>query len=135
MISLIVGNKGSGKTKKLIDRINTDAKKSDGALVCIDKGTKLTYDINYVVRLVDADHYKISSFEALYGFICGLCAGNYDITHLYVDAILKIGGRDLEALGMFFDKVAPVLEEAGAEMVLTVSCDESDLPETVKKYL
>ena len=120
MISLIVGNKGSGKTKKLIDRINTDAKKSDGALVCIDKGTKLT---------------KISSFEALYGFICGLCAGNYDITHLYVDAILKIGGRDLEALGMFFDKVAPVLEEAGAEMVLTVSCDESDLPETVKKYL
>lgn len=135
MIHLIVGHKGSGKTKKLIDRINTDATKSDGALVCIDKGIKLTYDINYIVRLVDIDQYKIVGYENLFGFICGLCAGNYDITHLYMDAILRVGGRDYEELAKFFDRLEPILSSAGIEMVFTVSCDEWELPESVKKYL
>ena len=135
MIRLIVGHKGSGKTKRLIDRINLDAKKSEGALVCIDLGTKLTYDINYVVRLVDVQQYHITGYDQLYGFISGLCAANYDITHLYMDSILKIGGRDYAALGKFFTDLSVVLDAANIEMVFTVSCEPEDLPEDIRSMM
>ncbi|MEG0753949.1 MAG: hypothetical protein RR461_08965, partial [Angelakisella sp.] len=97
MIQLIVGNKGSGKTKTLITMANDAVNKSSGNVVCLEKGLKLTYDISHKARLVDTDEYNIDGFETLYGFVAGLMAGNYDITHIFVDATLKIGGRDYEA--------------------------------------
>lgn len=133
MVKIIIGKKGSGKTKILIDMINESAKNTKGYVVCIDKGTKLRYDIGHSVRLVDTDHYSIYSFEAFFGLVAGLVAGNYDIKDIYIDAILKIGGADYEALGALLAKVDKLTGE-DVNVVFTVSADKADLPEAVTKY-
>lgn len=135
MIKLIVGKKGSGKTKILIEMVNAAAKTTDGNIVCVEKKPKLTYDLDHSVRLLEADAYGISGFDAFYGYVAGLLSGNYDITEIYVDGILKICGQDLEALGGFFDKINPIAEAANTNLIFTVSADESELPDSVKKYL
>ena len=90
MIKLIVGTKGSGKTKAMIDMINDSVKTSKGNVVVVEKGMKLTYEIHNAARLIDLDEYKIAGGEMLYGFVAGLLASNYDITDLYIDGILKV---------------------------------------------
>ena len=133
MLKLIIGKKGSGKTKKLIEEVTAAADSSNGNVVCIEKGNTLTYNITHRVRLVDADHYGISGFDAFYGFISGICAGNYDVTHIYVDAILRICGRDYEELAKFFEKIDALSKESSTEFTFTVSADESELPESIFK--
>lgn len=133
MVKIITGKKGSGKTKILIDMINESAKNTNGYVVCIDKGTKLRYDIGHDVRLVDTDHYSVYSFEAFFGLVAGLVAGNYDIKDIYVDSILKVGGADYEALGALLAKIDKLTGE-DVNVVFTVSADISDLPESVAKY-
>lgn len=135
MIKLIVGKKGSGKTKILVDLVNQAAKTTDGSIVCVEKKPKLTYDLDHSVRLLEAEEYGISGFDAFYGYVAGLLSGNYDITELYVDGILKICGQDLDALGGLFDKFATLSEKANTKLVITVSADESELPESVKKFM
>ena len=135
MIKLIVGKKGSGKTKILVDMVNNAAKTTDGNVVCVEQKPKLTYDLDHSVRLLDVVNYDISGFDAFYGYVAGLLSGNYDITELYVDTILKICGQDLNALGEFFDKINKVAEQANTKLVFTVSADVSELPDSVKKYL
>ena len=135
MIKLIVGNKGSGKTKTLIDMINKAAKTTSVNIVCIEKGLKMTYDIDYSVRLIDIESYSVEGFDAFYGFIAGICAGNYDITEIFIDATLKIGGRDLNAFAAMIEKLEKLTAENKVEMVFTVSCDRSELPESVLSYI
>ena len=133
MMKLIVGNKGSGKTKTLISMVNDAVAVSKGNVVCIEKGSVMTFDINYKARLVDIDNYDIVGYEAFYGFLTGILAGNYDITHLFVDATLRIGGRDYAALADMLNKLNKVVAERGdTEVVFTVSCDKADLPESVQ---
>lgn len=133
MINLITGKKGSGKTKKLIEQVNTALADSKGHVVVIEQGYKLKDDIKYTARLVDTDEYKIASYDALYGLIAGLAAGNFDITHVFVDGVLRIGGDDLDA---FADLLAKVDALGGdAKYVFTVSADAVELPDAVKKYL
>ena len=127
MVKLILGNKGSGKTKRLIDLVNNAVEKSNGNVVCIEKERLLTYDVNYRARLVETDHYKVSGYDAFYGFVCGIVAGDHDITDILVDATLKIGGRDYEALANFLEKVSELSQLAEQDITFTVSCDESDL--------
>ncbi len=134
MIKLIVGKKGFGKTKILVDMINTSAKKSSGNIVCIEKEQKLTYDIDHSVRLVDVENYAITGADTFYGTLAGLLAGNYDITEIYVDSILKVIGNDLDELGKLLDKVDKLAGES-VLVVFTVSADLSELPESVKKYV
>lgn len=133
MINLITGKKGTGKTKILIERITEALKEATGSVVCIERGMKLTYDIPHKVRLVDAEEYGISSFDAFYGFVTGMLAGNYDIQAVFVDGILKMGGRDYDALGTMLDKLAIVAKDVN--IVFTVSEDESNLPEKVKAFI
>ncbi len=133
MVKIITGKKGSGKTKILIDMINSSAKSTNGYVECIDKGTKLRYDISRDVRLVDTDQYSVYSFEAFFGLVAGLVAGNYDIKDIYVDSILKIGGADYEALGALLAKIDK-LTGSDVNVVFTVSADKSELPESVAKY-
>ncbi len=133
MVKIITGKKGTGKTKVLIDMINNAAKKTDGYVVCIDKSEKLRYDIPTSVRIVDTDANNIYSFEAFYGLVAGLVAGNYDIKEIFVDSILKVGGADFEALGAMLNKIDK-LTGSDVEVVFTVSADMEDLPETVSKY-
>ncbi len=135
MIKLIVGNKGSGKTKTLIELINKATKESKGNIVCLEKSMKLTYDIDHTVRLISIDEYKVSGYDAFFGFVAGLFAGNYDITDVFVDGILKIGGKNLEELGATLDKLDEIIKGTDAKITFTVSCDSCELPESVKKYL
>ena len=132
MIQLIVGGKGSGKTKKMIDMINESAKTTPGNIVCIEKSMKLTYDINYKARLIDAEEYSISGYEMLYGFIAGILAGNYDIVEVYLDGVLKLGNHDLEGLGKLLAELETLVKDV--KMVITVSANMDALPESVRKY-
>jgi ABC-type cobalamin/Fe3+-siderophores transport system ATPase subunit len=134
MIKLIVGNKGAGKTKTLINMANEAVKNSNGNVVVVEKGLKLTYDIDHAARLVDTEEYKIEGFNALFGFLAGLMAGNYDITNILVDATLKIGGQDKEELAAMIDRLAGLAQEHKVELAFTVSCALEDLPETLKGY-
>ena len=101
MIKLIVGNKGSGKTKLLIEQINAAVKTTSGNIVCVEKGLKMTYDIDHAVRLIDIEDYSVEGYEAFYGFLAGVFAGNYDISEIFVDGTLKVGGKDYEKLAAF----------------------------------
>ena len=132
MIQLIVGNKGSGKTKRLIDMANEAINTSNGNVVFIEKGLKLTYDVSHRARLIDSDSYGISGFDAFYGFISGVCAGNYDVTDIFIDSTLKIGGKDLVAFSAFAAKVAALSTQTETRMVFSVSCDVRDLPEGIE---
>lgn len=134
MISMIIGNKGSGKTKRLVELVNAAVDASKGNVVCIEKGLKLTYDLTHKARLVDTDEYNISGFDTLYGFISGMCAGNYDLTEIFVDATLKIGGRNYDELTDFIAKLAPLVEKSKVEIVFTISCDEAELPARIFDY-
>ena len=131
MIYLIIGNKGAGKTKRLIELVNGAVEKSNGNVVCIEKERLLTYDVNYRARLIETDHYKVSGYDAFYGFLCGVIAGDHDITDILVDATLKIGGRDYEALANFLENVAELSKISEQDITFTISCDESDLPERI----
>ena len=134
MIKLIVGAKGSGKTKAMIDQINDSVKTSKGNVVVVEKGMKLTYDIAPAARLIDLDEYKVSGGEMLYGFVAGLLASNYDITDLYIVGILKVLNHDINRLGVVLDEMAAIAGDA-VKVTVTVSADEAALPHDVKKYL
>ena len=123
MVYLILGNKGSGKTKRLIDLVNAAVEKSNGNVVCIEKERLLTYNINYRARLVETDHYKVSGYDAFYGFISGIIAGDHDITDILVDATLKIGGRNYEELADFLTKVASLSKLTGTNFTFTISTE------------
>ena len=129
MIKLIIGNKGSGKTKKLIDAVNAAAKSSPGNVVCIEKGDALRFSVAREVRLIDVESYGISGYDEYYAMLCGIAASNHDITHIFGDATKKIGGG-LEGLDKF---LARVDANKDIEYVFTISCDEADLPEAVTK--
>lgn len=133
MIRLIIGSRGSGKTKQLVEMINAATKTTNGNVVCIEKSMKLTYDLDHACRLIDMDEYKIDGYEMLYGFIAGILAGNYDITEIYMDGVLKVGNRDLDGLGTLLGR----LDALGVDVLftITVSADEEELPESVKKHL
>ena len=131
MINLIIGKKGTGKTKRIVDMVNTAAKTSKGNVVCVEKGKILTFDIDYSVRLVDTEAYKITGYEALYGLVCGICAGNYDVTDLFIDATVRIGGNDFNELESFIIKLKEIAEKNEVKFTLTISADESELPATL----
>lgn len=135
MIKLIVGKKGSGKTKILLDMVNAAAKETSGNVVCVEKDANLTFDVDYSVRLLDADNYSVAGYDVLYGFLSGLLAGNYDITEIFVDGTLRMVGREYEKLGEFFERIDKVAEEANTKLIFTISADESELPDSVKKYI
>lgn len=134
MIKLIVGSKGSGKTKTIIEMMNTSAEATEGHIVCIEKGMKSTYNIKSSIRIIDVDDYNIRGYDQFFGFFMGVLAGDYDIVEVYLDGILKVGDGDLEGLGTLLDKFADVAPEY-VSVIVTVSCDDEDLPESVKKYL
>ncbi len=133
MIKIITGKKGTGKTKVLIDDINEAVKNTNGCIVCIEKGDALRRAVSYKVRWCDADQFEVKSFDAFYGFVAGMLAGNYDIKEVYVDGILKIGGADFSELGIMFDKLDKLTGDE-TKVVFTVSADASELPESVTKF-
>ena len=133
MIHVIMGLKGSGKTKKLIDAIHDAVAEAHGDVVCIEYGKKLTYDVTYKVRLVDSKEYGIQSPEMLKGFLSGLHAGNFDITHVFIDNLYKtIGNAAAEDFIVWCDKFAAA---NNMEITMTISEDPDEAPEGIKQYI
>ncbi len=132
MIKLIVGPKGAGKTKTMIDMINAAVKTTEGNIVVIEKSMKLTTDINHAARLLDVDEYHVEGADMLYGFVAGVLAGNYDITELFIDGLLKIVDHNMDAAAALLAKIDSITN--GVEVIVTISSAEEALPESIKKY-
>ena len=135
MIKLIMGLKGSGKTKKLIESINEAVKQASGDVVCIEYGKKLTYDVNYRVRLVDSEEYAISNSDMLKGFLSGLHAGNFDITNVYIDNLYKTIGADRANGEEFVKWCAAFAATNNMNITITISDDVELASEEIKQYL
>ncbi len=134
MVKLLIGEKGSGKTKKLIDCVNIALENSNGHVVCVEKDDLLRYQISYKVRLLAASNYGTSGYDAFYGFLSGLCAGDHDITDILIDATLKIGGRDYEELAEFLEKVSRLSSLTETKFTFTVSTEKANLPEKIFEF-
>lgn len=125
MIKIIIGRKGSGKTKLLVDMVNKATESSLGNVVCIEKGDTLTYSVTHKARLIDADAFGISGYGEYYGMVAGIKSGNHDVTHIFGDATLRIGTRDYDELVSFFERIAKIED---VEFIFTVSADKEELP-------
>lgn len=135
MVKLIIGVKGTGKTKTLIEMANAALEKTNGSVVCIEKGVKLRYDVKYQVRLINTNEYLIFDAQALFGFISGILAGNHDITDLFVDSAFKICGNDVDSFDKFLTEVDELAERYSVNIVMTSSIPAEEASDTVKKYL
>ena len=135
MSRVIMGLKGSGKTKKLIDSINATAASAQGSVVCIEYGSNLRYEVKSSVRLVSSKEYGINNLDMLKGFLSGLHAGNFDITHVFIDNLYKTIGTDVAAAEGFIAWCATFAEANNMNITMTISEDPANISEDVKKYL
>ncbi len=131
MVTLLIGKKGSGKTKKLIQLANEAVAASQGNVVVIEKGAKLTYDITSKARLIDTDQYGVAGYDMLFGFLSGICAGNYDVTDILVDSTFKIAPEGVAGLEAFTAKLQTLSETSNANIVMLISASEDDLPSEI----
>lgn len=136
MVRVIMDPKGSGKTKQLIEMINSAVLTEHGNVVCIEWDRELVYDIHYHIRLIEASDFYLPSFEALKGFVSGLYAGNYDITHIFLDNLSKVVPcKDVAQVEEFLDWVDRFSDTNGLKFTITISADPETASEGVKKYL
>ena len=134
-MKLIIGVKGTGKTKTLIEMVNSTIDSSNGSVIGIEKGDKLKFDIKYQCRLIDSDEYFVCDAQSLFGFIAGIFASNHDVTDLFIDSALKICGNDADAFDVFLGEMNKLSEKCGVNIVMTSSIPVEEASETVKKYL
>ena len=135
MIKIIAGNKGSGKTKRLIDMTNDVAKTASGNVVFLDKDNSYMYEIDRAVRFVNVNDYHVSSAEMFLGFLGGMLASNYDISTIFVDAFLKLVKIDAAECGWFFESLEAYGKKHDVTFVLSVSADPEVMPEFCKNYV
>ena len=136
MVRLIMGMKGSGKTKQLIELINNAAKDEPGNVVCIEANRNMTYDIHYHIRLIDAEEYKLSNYDLMRGFVSGLYAGNYDITHVFIDNLCKMVGHDVDKeTEVFLNWLDVFGEKNNIKFTVTISAETSVATDAMQKYL
>ena len=135
MVKLIIGIKGTGKTKTLIQMVNSALETTGGNVVVLEKGEKLRYDIKYQARLVNTDEYYVNDAQSLYGFVAGLLASNHDITELFIDSALKICAEDLAAFEKLVEELDLLTVKRETNVVITASMPEENATEVIKKYL
>ena len=136
MVRLIMGAKGSGKTKQLIELINNAAKDEPGNVVCIEANRNMTYDIHYHIRLIDAQEYKLNSFQLMRGFISVLYAGNYDISQVFIDNLCKVVGAEVgPETEEFLNWLDAFGERNNIKFTVTISADVSAATDGMQKYL
>ena len=136
MVNIIMGLKGSGKTKKLVDLVRQAVNEETGDVVVIERERKLTFDIPYQARLIDAGNYDIGSYEFLKGLICGVHAGNYDITHFFIDNFYKlVNDKSVEALEAFLTWLNKFSEQEKISFIISVSADPATVSDTVRQYI
>ena len=136
MVRLIMGTAGAGKTKQLIELIHASVEAEKGSVVCIEPGADMTYDISHSVRLVNAGEYDLNSFECLRGFVSGLYAGNYDISHVYVDNLCKITrNSDARETEMVLDWLERFSDKNLVKFTVTLSADADTATDGMRHYL
>lgn len=135
MVQLIVGNKGKGKTKYLLDKVNTEVKNVSGNIVYLDKSTKHMYELNNKVRLIDVSEYIVTNSDEFIGFISGIVSQDHDLEQMYFDSFLKIACVEAENVGTVITKLDKISERFGVNFVLSISVDENELPEDIKSKI
>ena len=132
MVELIVGKKGKGKTKVLLDRVNGAVKEANGSIVYLDKSTKHMYELNNKVRLIDVSSYPLKNADELVGFICGIISQDHDLEQIYLDSFLKVSkleGADVTDTLEQLDKIG---EKYGISIVASISLDKEEIPEALQ---
>ena len=132
MVQLIVGKKGKGKTKCLLDKVNTEVKNVLGSVVFLDKNTKHMYELNNKIRLIVVTDFCISNPDEFIGFVSGIISQDHDLQQMYFDSFLKISCLEGKDISEVIEKLDKLSEKFGVEFVLSLSLDESELPESVK---
>jgi len=135
MVQLIVGNKGMGKTKHLLEKVNLQVKETKGNIVYLDKSTKHMYELNNKVRLIDVSQYMITNHDEFVGFICGIVSQDHDLEQMFLDSFLKIACLENEDITPVIEKLEKISQNYGIDFVLSVSMDESELPEALKSKI
>ncbi len=135
MVKLIIGVKGTGKTKTLIEMVNQAQNETKGCVVCIEKGSKLRYDVNSQVRLIDTVEYLVTDAQSLFGFVAGIMASNYDVTDIFVDSCLKICNEDVSAFEKFLLEVEALALKSNVNIVLTSSLPVENVTDVMKKFI
>ena len=132
MVQLIVGKKGKGKTKQLLDKVNNEVKNISGNIVYLDKSTKHMYELNNKVRLIDVSQCLIENSSEFVGFVCGIISQDHDLQQMYFDSFLKIAALEDKDISAVIEKLDRMSDFFQVDFVLSVSKDESELPESVK---
>lgn len=135
MVQLIVGNKGKGKTKHLLEKVNLQVKETKGNIVYLDKSTKHMYELNNKVRLIDVSQYMITNHDEFVGFICGIVSQDHDLEQMFLDSFLKIACLENEDITPVIEKLEKISQNYGIDFVLSVGMDESELPEALKSKI
>ena len=132
MVQLIVGKKGKGKTKELLDKVNGQVKNVSGSVVYLDKSTKHMYELNNKVRLINVPDYLISNSQEFLGFICGVISQDHDLEQMYLDSFLKIACVEEGDIAPVIEKLEEISEKFHVDFILSVSLDESELSDALK---
>lgn len=135
MIQLILGLKGSGKTKRLLKLVNDEVEQTKGQVVFIDDDKRYMYDVKHQVRFVDVKDYALKGTDQLYGLICGMLAQNFDISEIFIDAFLKISNCELAEAELLLKKLETLAEKSNVKMVISVSADEKDASDYIKQFI
>ncbi len=135
MVQLILGKKGKGKTKYLLDKVNSEVQKVSGNIVYLDKSTKHMYELNNKIRLIDVSEYMISESNEFVGFVCGIVSQDHDLEQMYFDSFLKIACIENGQIEGVIDKLEKLSDKFKVDFVLSASLDESEIPETLKSKI
>ncbi len=135
MVQLIVGKKGKGKTKELLDKVNSEVKNVSGNIVYLDKSTKHMYELNNKVRLIDVSQCLIENSDEFIGFVCGIISQDHDLQQMYFDSFLKISCLEDADITATVEKLDKVSASTNVDFILSVSKDESELPDAVKEKI
>ncbi len=137
MVELLIGKKGTGKTKALIESVNNAASVAKGNVVFVSSNTgRNMYDIKSQVRMADTSEFDIESYSEFLGFVCGIVSGNFDITNIFVDGIFKIvGTEDLDGFEAFLNRLEKMSSQFNISFVISVSIDANEAPDYIKKYV
>ena len=135
MVELLIGKKGTGKTKVLIENVNNAASVANGNVVFVSNNTSENmYDIKSAVRMYDTSEFNITSWEEFLGFVCGVIAGNFDITNIFIDGTLKIVNHSMDGFEEFLASIEELGKKFNISFVLSVSIDKDEAPDYIKKY-
>ena len=135
MVELIVGKKGKGKTKVLLDRVNGAVKEANGSIVYLDKSTKHMYELNNKVRLIDVSSYPLKNADEFVGFICGIISQDHDLEQIYLDSFLKVSKLEDADVTDTLDQLDKIGEKYGISIVVSISLDKEEIPEALQDKL